>query len=78
MISLKEHNDLVDKFCKQLSVKEAEIKGLEKQVNKIPKQAPQIEPTASEVILNKKILQINKEHKEKVAALTLQLTAKDV
>jgi hypothetical protein len=42
MIPLKEHNDIVQKLMKELNNKEAEIKAMAKEKNKVPNQAPQL------------------------------------
>jgi len=41
-------------------------------------QVPQLEPTANEQMLNKKINQLNKEYKERINNLTQQLRSKSV
>ena len=76
MISLKEHNNVVEKLMKELQNKQKEVQNLTKKVNKGPQQIPQLQPSITEQNLNKKITQLNKEYKEKISTLNQQLRNK--
>jgi hypothetical protein len=49
---------------------------LHKDKLKTTAQVPQLEPTPNELMLNKKITQLNKEFKERLGSLTQQLRSK--
>ena len=43
-----------------------------------PSQVPQLQPTNNEQMLNKRINQLNKEHKDRINTITQQLRNKSV
>ena len=78
MIPLKEHNQIVEELMRQIDKRELEIKMMAKEKNKTTSQAPQIQPTHNQVNLQKKINQLNKEHKDRINTVTQQLRNKSL
>ena len=80
-MSLKQHNDIVEKLLKKIDVKDSEIEGLKKELNKVSKNVSGIgmrpEVSENEKKLTKKINELQKDYKARIETLSQQLSAKN-
>lgn len=75
-MSLKQHNDMVEKLLKQLDSKDSEIESLRKQLQKASSSQPMVKTTEAEKEANRKITQLHKQYKDKITQLTARIRSK--